>query len=242
LYREFADRNFVIVAVALDTGGADAVRAFIRPSEPIVVPAPMQAIMGWSAEQYAGAAAPTYPCLIDERHVVAEQYNMKNVPMAVWIDEEGRIVRPAEPAGATDGFRSMDRKTFTLPSDIADAGRASRARYTAALRDWIERGAQSRFALAEEDARERVAGPTATDALAAATFKLGQYLHERGEPELAKPWFDEATRLSPDGWTYFRQALQLEEVGKASGPEFVARLRSLGERRYYEEIRLDPTR
>jgi hypothetical protein len=239
LYREFADRNFIIVAVALDTGGRDAVREFIRPPEPIVVPAPMQAIMGWSAEQYAGAAAPTYPCLIDEKHVVAELYDMKNVPMAVWIDEEGRVVRPAEPAGATDGFRSMDRKTFTLPSEVADAGRASRARYTAALRDWIEHGASSRFALPEDDARDRVVGPTPTDALAAASFKLGQVLRERGETELARPWFEEAARLCPDRWTYFRQALQLEEIGKASGPEFIAKVRSLGDRKYYEDIRFD---
>lgn len=239
MYREFADRNFIIVAVALDAGGPDAVRPFIRPREPIVVPAPMQAIMGWSAEQYAGAAAPTYPCLIDEKHIVAELYDMKNVPMAVWIDEDGRIVRPAEPAGATDGFRSMNRETFTLPDDVAEAGRASRARYTAALRDWIELGARSRYVLPDDEARERVAGPTPTDALAAATFKLGQYLREHGEPERAKPWFDEAARLCPDRWTYFRQALQLEEIGKASGPEFVAKLRALGDRRYYEEIRLE---
>jgi hypothetical protein len=239
LYREFADRNFIIVAVALDTDGPDAVREFIRPPEPIVVPAPMQAIMGWSAEQYAGAAAPTYPCLIDEKHIVAELYDMKNVPMAVWIDEEGRVVRPAEPAGATDGFRSMDRKTFTLPSEVADAGRASRARYTAALRDWVEHGASSRFALPEDDARDRVAGPTPTDALAAASFKLGQVLRERGDTELGKPWFEEAARLCPDRWTYFRQALQLEEIGKASGPEFIAKVRSLGDRKYYEDIRLD---
>ena len=239
MYREFADRNFIIVAVALDTGGPDAVREFIRPREPISVPAPMQAIMGWSAEQYAGASAPTYPCLIDEKHVVAELYDMKNVPMAVWIDEEGHIVRPPEPAGATDGFRQMDRKTFTLPHEVAEAGRASRARYTAALRDWIEHGPGSRFALSDDDARDRVAGPTATDALAAANFKLGQYLREQGEPDRAKAYFEEAARLCPDRWTYFRQALQLEEIGKASGPQFVAKLQSLGERKYYEDIRLD---
>jgi hypothetical protein len=215
------------------------VRKFIRPHEPIVVPEPMQIIMGWAPEQYAAAAAPTYPCLIDEKHIVAELYDMKNVPMAVWIDEDGHIVRPAEPAGATDGFRSMDRTTFTLPSDIAEAGRASRARYVGAIRDWIENGSRSRFALSEAEARDRVAGPSASDVLAAANFKLGQYLHEHGEVERAKRWFDEAARLCPDRWTYFRQALQLEEVGKASGPEYLAKLRALGEKRYYEEIRLD---
>jgi hypothetical protein len=215
------------------------VRAFVRPQEPIVVPPPMQAIMGWSAEQYANAAAPTYPCLIDESHIVAELYDVKNVPMAVWIDEAGRIVRPAEPAGATDGFRQMDRRTFTLPADVAEAGRASRARYVAALRDWIERGDESRFALPADVARERVSGPNADDALAAASFKLGAYLRDRGRSDRAKAWFAEAARLAPDRWTYFRQALQLDEVGKASGPEFVAKLRALGERRYYDEIRLE---
>ena len=239
MYREFADRNFIIVSVALDTGGADAVRAFVRPPEPIVVPAPMQAIMGWSAEQYAGAAAPSYPCLIDEKHVLSELYDIKNVPTAVWIDEDGRIVRPAEPAGATDGFRSLDRKTWTLADDIAAAGRASRARYIAAIRDWIVNGAESRFVLGGDEARERVGGPSATDALGAASFKLGHYLRENGLAERAKPWFDEAARLCPDRWNYFRQALQLEEVGKASGPEYVARLRALGKRRYYDEIRLE---
>ena len=214
-------------------------RQFIRPAEPINVPGLFRAIMSWSDQDWDAAAAPTYPCLIDEKHVVADLYNMKNVPMAVWIDEDGRIVRPAEPAGATDGFRSMDRKTLTLPSDVAEAGRASRAKYTDALRDWIECGAQSRFALSDDAARDRIAGPTTTDALAAAHFKLGQYLRRQGKPELAKPWFDEAARLCPDRWTYFRQALQLDEVGKASGSEFVAKLRALGDRRYYDEIRLD---
>jgi hypothetical protein len=159
--------------------------------------------------------------------------------MAVWIDESGRIVRPAEPAGATDGFRKMDRTKFTLPKDVADAGRAVRARYVAAIRDWVENGARSRYALSEAEARERIAGPSQTDALAAASFRLGAFLRERGDAERAKPWFDEARRLSPERWTFFRQALQLEEKGKASGPEFLAAVAALGERSYYPGPGLD---
>jgi hypothetical protein len=232
------ERNFIIVSVAFDTGGPDAVRPFIRPALPIVVPAPMRAIMSWSAEQYDNAATPTYPCLIDEKHVVAELYDMPNVPMAVWIDESGRIVRPAEAAGASDGFRKMDRKTMTMPEDVAAAGRAGRARYVAAIRDWVEKGAESVYALSNDEARERVAGPSETDVVAAASFRLGQYLRERGDGELAQRWFDEAKRLAPDRWTYFRQALDLEEKGKASGPEFLARVAALGERSYYPEVAL----
>jgi hypothetical protein len=215
------------------------VREFIRPALPIVVPAPMRQIMSWSAEQYDNASTPTYPCLIDEKHVVAQAYDMPNVPMAVWIDEDGRIVRPAEPAGATDGFRKMDRTTFTLPKDVADAGRAVRARYVAAIRDWVENGAKSRYALAADDARERIVGPSQADARAAACFRLAAFLRERGDVERAKPWFDEARRLSPERWTFFRQALQLEEKGKASGPEFLAAVAALGERSYYPGPGLD---
>lgn len=199
----------------------------------------MRQIMSWSAEQYDNASTPTYPCLIDEKHVVAQAYDMPNVPMAAWIDEDGRIVRPAEPAGATDGFRKMDRSTFTLPKDVADAGRAVRARYVAAIRDWVENGARSRYVLSADEARERIAGPSHEDARAAATFRLATFLRERGENERAKAWFDEARRISPERWTFFRQALQLEEKGKASGPEFLAAVAALGERSYYPGPGLD---
>jgi hypothetical protein len=215
------------------------VREFIRPAEPIVVPAPMREIMSWSAEQYDRAATPTYPCLIDEHHVVAELYDMPNVPMAVWIDEAGRIVRPAEAAGASDGFRKMDRGTMTMPKDVAAAGRALRARYVAAIRDWVEYGADSIYALSPDEVRERAAGPSESDVRAAASFRLANYFRERGEVERAQRWFDEAKTLAPDRWTFFRQALQLEEKGKASGPEFLARVAALGERSYYPEVTLE---
>ncbi|MGH7823430.1 MAG: hypothetical protein ACREQ9_27020, partial [Candidatus Binatia bacterium] len=71
--------------------------------------------MGWDRSLSERAATPTYPCLIDRDHVVAELYGMVNVPMAAWIDEEGRIVRPAEPAGASDSFRAMNPQTFEIP-------------------------------------------------------------------------------------------------------------------------------
>jgi hypothetical protein len=231
----------MVVSVAFDVGGAAAVREWIRPAEPIDIPHRFQDIMGWSAEQYRRAAAPTYPCLIDEQHVVAELYNMPNVPMAVWIAEDGRIVRPAEPAGATDGFRKMDRATFSMPADVVAEGKAARKRYVDALRDWVEHGDASPFALAPDEVRRRAAGPSETEVLAAANFRLGQYLHQRGQVESAKRYFEEAARLCPEHWHYFRQALELEAKGKASGPEFAAAVKALGERSYYPPIVLEPT-
>ena len=199
----------------------------------------MREIMGWTADEYRGAAAPTYPCLIDEKHIVAELYDMPNVPMAVWIDEEGRIVRPAEAAGSTDGFRSLDRTTFTLDEKIKDVGRSARARYQAAIRDWVAHGAESRYALSAKEIGDRVAGPSDTDVLAAATFRLGQHLRELGDTERARIWIDEAKRLAPERWNYFRQALDLNEKGSASGPEFFAAVGALGSRPYYQQPDLE---
>ena len=83
--------------------------------------------MGWGVDLCAKAAVPTYPCLIDEGHVVAELYNMTNVPMAVWIDEQGQIVRPVEAAGASDGFRTMDRATFAMKPEGAETGNSGKS-------------------------------------------------------------------------------------------------------------------
>ena len=44
------------------------------------------------------AASPTHPSLIDTGHVTDDLFGFVNIPMAVWIDETGTIVRPAEGA------------------------------------------------------------------------------------------------------------------------------------------------
>ena len=44
------------------------------------------------------AAHPDHPTLIDQAHVLDELFGVVNVPNGVWIDEDGMIVRPAEPA------------------------------------------------------------------------------------------------------------------------------------------------
>ena len=85
---------------------------------------------------------------------------MVNVPSAVWINETGRIVRPAESTGATDGFRTIDRATFQMPAEVAAAGKQARKRYIDALRDWIDKGDASLYALSPEDVRQRMPGMT----------------------------------------------------------------------------------
>ena len=86
LYEELAAQNFVVIAVAMDSREGDAL-------------------------PWIEAAQPTYPTLIDREHLMAELFGVVNVPQAIWIDEAGRIVRPAEAAGAYEGFRKMNRAT-----------------------------------------------------------------------------------------------------------------------------------
>jgi hypothetical protein len=202
------------------------------------LPQPILDIMGWEDADHKRSAMPTYPCLIDEKHIVAELYNMPNVPMGVWIDEHGRIVRPAEPAGASDGFRKMDRATFQMPTSLADQGRATRKRYVDALRDWVAKGAASEYALSPEEVRSRIVGqgPSEAEALANANFRLAQYLRAQGHTADAQRYFTEARNLAPESWHFLRQTLELEEIGKASGPDFFCAVDALGDRAYYAPV------
>jgi hypothetical protein len=219
-----------------------AVRDYIRPAQPQQIAPEILDVMGWNAADLERAAAPTYPNLIDEKHIVAELYNMNNVPMSVWIDEQGRIVRPAEPAGASDGFRTMDRATFKMATEVADQGRIARKRYVDALRDWVAKGAASEFVLSPDEIRARIQPPADHDAMATANFRLGQWLFSHGHADAARPYLLKARELSPECWHYFRQTLELEEVGKASGPDFFGAVDALGSRPYYPPVELKGAR
>lgn len=236
LYQELKDRNFMVIAIALDSCGADAVRQWIRATEP--TPPPMLELMGWGERERAAASAPTYPCLIDEKHVVAELYNIVNVPMAVWIDERGHIVRPAESAGACDAFRKLNLADFSIPPDAAAQAKAARTSYFDAIRDWVINGGKSAYALPDNEARGRVAGLSEQDARANTLFRLGQYLFAQGHREDALKYLGEARRLRPDSWAIARQSWEIEEAGKASGPDFWAAVQALGDRPYYPPAKL----
>jgi len=190
IYEKLKSENFEIVSVAQDTNGAK------------------------DAGPWITAAKPTYTALIDERHEVSKLYNMVNVPTGVWIDEQGKIVRPNEVAFVDDRF-----KTFSgLDSEP----------YLTALKDWVAKGSKSVYAMSEEKLREKLAVANPDFAMAAAEFGLGEYLYKAGHLTEAIPHFKEAQRLNPKDWNYKRQAYALsgekdygttfrEEVEKIGG-------------------------
>lgn len=205
-FDELKDRNFMIVAVAEESRGAEQARQWIEQ------------------------AKPGYWCLIDADHRVADLYGMVNVPQSVWIDEAGRIVRPAETAGSTDHFRRMDLATRTMSPQDQEARLAARKAYLDAVKDWVLTG---RHALAPDATRGRQPRITDDIARAHAHFRLGTWLRRHGKEAEADHHLTEASRLHPDSWNIWRQAADLQAVGNASGPEFWARVQALGDKPYY---------
>jgi hypothetical protein len=172
------------------------------------------------ARPFIDAAAPTHPSLVDRAHVVDELLGVVNVPNGVWIDEDGMIVRPAEPAQPgrspiNDQLRSIDLST--LPDDVAamlTEARKIRSEpelYMTMLRDWVEHGAQSQYALDPDEVVRRSHARSDDEARAAAHFEIGEHLHRGGDHAGAIVHWREAHRLHPANWTYKRQAWNFED-------------------------------
>lgn len=160
------------------------------------------------------AANPSFTVLIDEKHLVTKLYNMVNVPTGVWINEKGRIVRPNEVAFIDDRF-----KVFTgLDS----------APYISALKDWIEKGDKSVYAMSEDRMRQKLTVADPKIVLATAEFGLGEHLYKSGHAVEAIPHFKEAQRLNPLNWNYKRQAWALSDAKKDYGTTFKEEVDKIG--------------
>ena len=203
-----------------------------------------------AARPFIEEAHPDHPSLIDQAHVVDEVLGIVNVPNGVWIDEDGMIVRPAEPAHPgrnplTESFRTTDLST--LPPDVAEMlGEARKIRsdpdvYSAMLRDWVEHGRASRYVLDPDEVvrRSRVRG--SAEATAAAEFELGQHLHRAGDHAAATVHWREAHRLDPDNWTYKRNAWNFEDPGRQGRTDvydssWFEDIKKIGAENYYPPI------
>lgn len=135
--------------------------------------------------------------------------------MAVWIDESGKLVRPAEhasiqrsplrdaeiPDGLPERLAVMLAEVKKIPED-ADG-------YRAAIHDWVRNGADSDYALSPDEVVAQSRPRPPEHARAAACFELGQHLWRTAGHDAAVPWWREAHRLMPENWTYKRQAWTL---------------------------------
>jgi hypothetical protein len=177
-----------------------------------------------AARPWTEAAGAEHPTLVDSGHVLDEVLGVVNVPSGVWIDEQGVIVRPPETApgkSLAEMFEGMGRPPdeparLTAMIEASKELRLEREPYQAAIRDWVERGDASPYALSPQEVIAHSRSRTPEVAEAAACFELGQQLHRAGYAEDAVAWFRKAHRLQPGNWTYRRQAWSL--VDPLQGP------------------------
>jgi hypothetical protein len=183
LHEELCAFGFTVITVALDKSPEDA-----RP--------------------WIEAARPTHPSLIDTGHLIAELFNIVNVPTILWIDERGKIVRPNDVAFGTDTFKSITGLESGKP--------------LAAVRAWVR---DERPAFTGEEIRALQSLPTADDQQARAEFGLGEWLFRRGRPEAAARHFARAGELAPHDFTIRRGTMPMRGIDPM-GPDF---RRMLGE-------------
>ena len=199
-----------------------------------------------AAGPWLAKAEPQHPALIDRAHVLGALFGIVNVPSGVWIDEQGTIVRPPEPAyPRRPAF--LDR---VVPSDASAAERerielvralhVEAEAYVAALRDWVDLGARSRYALSPDEVIRRSRPRPFDEASAAAHFALGQALHAQGATADATLHFREAHRLHPTNWTYRRDAWSLAGADREAvyHTSWVEEVKREGVENYYPPLRL----
>ena len=222
---ELRPQGLEVVSVALDSGGAEA------------------------AGPWIDRAKTTHPALIDAAHLLDELLGVVNVPTGVWVNEEGTIVRPPEPAFPWRPRQPTEELLAQLHPIMAEQLREAQRieidpePYLAALRDWVALGEDSRYVLAPAEviARSRARPPEHSQA--AACFELGHHLHRTGHGADAVWWFREAHRLQPDNWTYKRQAWTLADPLQGPTAEYdsdwLTEVRKIGAENYYPRVELD---
>jgi len=212
MYNDVKDEDFIVIAVAQESRGEETAREFVEEAK---------------AE---------YVTLIDREHHVADLYNMVNVPQSVWIDEQGQIVRPAETAGSHDGWRAMNREDMSVPDEAAALIATAQETYVNAVRDSAVNGTSSKHVFSADEARAHLNLPDANVALTNANFRLGQYLHAKGNTQEAEQFLNTASQLRPESWNIYRQTMNLKELGPmglAADETFFEKVDGLGAGRYY---------
>jgi len=196
-------QNFEIIAAAQDTGGEEA------------------------AGKWYDRANATYTTLIDVQHAVSSAYQFINVPMGIWVDEKGRVVRPAEPAWTANQTLKIGDKSITTEG----------LAYVAGLRDWVANGDHSVYALSDEEFARRAKPRSASEMEAEASFKLAVWFHENQNNELAEKYWARAQQLNPEDWNYHRQdwSFTPQEAGK----KWLDKFQKL-DHSYYPKLEIKP--
>jgi hypothetical protein len=199
LRQEIHHLGVEIVTVGLEIGGADVLRPFIE------------------------TARPQHPSLVDQSHRMDALFGVTNIPSAIWIDEDGVIVRPHESAVPPPAERPGPDGTPTMMGMALlgkVAGVDDHQRYANRLRDWAAKGGDSEYALTAEEVVARSRPMSADVSAGAAHFELAQQLwRQEGFSQRTLRHFADAHTLQPDNITYKRQAYSAWRVAHTDEPD-----------------------
>jgi len=161
------------------------------------------------------------------QHSISSAYQFINVPMGIWIDERGRVVRPAEPAWTQNQTLKIGGKSITTEGEP----------YVAALRDWVKNGDRSSFALSDAEFTRRAKPRSAAEMEADASFKLAVWFYENDKKELAAKYWHRAQELNPDDWNYHRQEWSF--TPQEAGKKWLEKFQKL-DQPYYPKLEIEP--
>jgi len=147
--------------------------------------------------------------------------------MGVWIDERGRVVRPAEPAWTESRTDSYGGKPFPIEG----------GQYVEGLTDWVTNGERSSYVLSDEEFTRRITPRSPAELEADATFKLAVWFQQAGNTELAARYFKRAQELNPDDWNYYRQEWSF--TPQDAGKKWLEKFLKL-DQPYYPKLEMKP--
>ena len=177
LHAELAPLGFTAIAVAIDED-PDDVREWVRDVE--------------------------FPVVIDRDRTITEQFDIRNVPTVVWIDEHDRIVRPNDVAFGSDEFKDF----HGVDSDP----------HHEALRRWVVDG---ELDLDEDEVRDNLFETTDDSQLARVHWRVAMALHRDGRTDAAARHFERAGELAPHDFTIRRAAMPLQGIDPFLSEEFI---------------------
>jgi len=158
---------------------------------------------------------------------VSSAFQFTNVPTGVWIDEQGKVVRPGEPAWTTSRTSTFGGKPLVTEGEA----------YVAAIRDWVTNGERSSYALSDDAFAAKVKRRTDNEMEADASFALAVHFYQANNMASAKKYFERAQALNPDDWNYHRQDWSFTP-GEA-GAKWMEKFQKL-EEPYYPKLELKP--
>jgi hypothetical protein len=137
----------------------------------------------------------SYPVLIDTMHIVADLYGIVNVPASLWIDENNKIVRPADSTPASDMWRSFSGVDSAVHHEL--------------LRRWVR---NNELTMDADEVRSFQVLPTSEVQQARLHRRIAVSLRESGDESGALEHMDKAEQLAPHDWTIRRGNMPLRGV------------------------------